>query len=505
MRQSGRHSSLSASCTPAGNLLQYLHARKALFRSTAALPWRITAIYRPHASFALFLHHLGGTAGLLLAISLSACVSAQPMGESGPAAALAPPSASQPIRPAPSLPELPPSSPPVIQSSAAILVDSETGQVIFEKNADVERPMASTTKIMTALLFCEHVPENAIITAGPLACATGDSSMHLKLGERVPARDLLMAILMRSANDGCVAAAEHVAGSEAAFVAMMNARAASLGALHTHFTNPHGLPAPDHYTSARDLATIACAAMREPRIRAVVRTQIARITRSLDHDDVTMRNHSHFLGKFPGADGVKTGWTRAAGHCYVGSAKWGDWRLISVVLNSPNYVEETSALMKYGFGTFQSRQVAAAGEPEGVCLVTSGQAPTVHALLSEPLHIVVRKGSDPDVVRRTELKPVAAPIRAGEQVGRMTILVDGQETASASLVAAQDVPHAGPLSAGGMGPWRRMSFALGILATSLVSLRYGTRQRTRFSKVTKGNGGRRRRVAASLRNDDLSG
>ncbi|HLJ55088.1 MAG TPA: D-alanyl-D-alanine carboxypeptidase family protein, partial [Chthonomonadaceae bacterium] len=223
-----------------------------------------------------------------------------------------------------------PLRPPVLQSASAILIDASSGQVLYEMNADVERPMASTTKIMTALLFCEAVPDDAIVTASERACKVRDSSLHLKLGEKVKAHDLLRAILMRSANDGCVAAAECAAGSESAFVDRMNARAAQLGALHTHFMNPHGLHDPNHYTTARDLATIGRAAMQVPRIEEVVRTEKTRIDRSINKQDITMRNHSHFLGHYPGADGIKTGWTIPAGHCYVGSATINGWRLISV-------------------------------------------------------------------------------------------------------------------------------------------------------------------------------
>ncbi|HLK56427.1 MAG TPA: serine hydrolase, partial [Chthonomonadaceae bacterium] len=183
-------------------------------------------------------------------------------------------------------PELPPHlrplTPPVIKAPCAILIDAVSGQVLFEQNADVQRPMASTTKIMTALLFCENVPDTAVITASKYAASIRDSSLHIKEGEKISAHDLLRAILMRSANDGCVAAAEYTSGTEAAFVAKMNERARQLGATHTHFTNPHGLHNPLHYTTARDLALIARAAMEESRICEVVRMQKCRITRSMD-------------------------------------------------------------------------------------------------------------------------------------------------------------------------------------------------------------------------------
>ncbi|HLV81289.1 MAG TPA: D-alanyl-D-alanine carboxypeptidase family protein, partial [Chthonomonadaceae bacterium] len=326
---------------------------------------------------------------------------------------------------------------PDIHAYGAILMDAASGQVLYENNADKELPMASTTKIMTALLFCEHIKDTDIITASPTACAVHDSSIHLLPGERLSGNDLLHAILMRSANDGCVAAAEHIAGSEAAFVAMMNARAAELGCAHTHFDNSNGLPDPNHYTSARDLALIARAAMQEPRIRAIVRTTAYTIHRSLNWRDVHLKNHSHFLGHFPGADGIKTGWTHDAGHCYVGSATWNGWELISVVLHSPDYVRETEALMKYGFTRFQERVLARAQESLGTCPVRDGMQASVPVVVKTPLQVVTPREETPTIEREIHLNPVTAPVYAGATVGTLDAVEDGKVVGSVPVVAAE--------------------------------------------------------------------
>ncbi len=396
--------------------------------------------------------------------------------------------------------------PPVLQSASAILIDAVSGQVLYELNADVQRPMASTTKIMTALLFCESVPDDAIVVASDKACKVRDSSLHLKVGEKLKAHDLLRAILMRSANDGCVAGGECAAGSEAAFVERMNTKAIQIGALHTHFMNPHGLHDPKHYSTARDLATIGRAAMKVPRIEEVVRTQKIRIDRSIDKKDVTMRNHSHFLGRYPGADGIKTGWTIPAGHCYVGSATVGGWRLITVVLKSKDYVKDTAALMSYGFQNFETHVIARSGEAVGVSPVSGGQAATVPAIVSDTVQFVTRKGVSPQIEKRIHLDGVPAPVEAGKTVGSMEVLADGKPVAAGVLVAGAASPAISALqSLQSDNPWKRFAFTTTIFAVGLVSLRYGTRYGSRIAAIAKGARRRRRRVAPKLRGDDRRG
>ncbi len=401
--------------------------------------------------------------------------------------------------------ELPPLEQPEIKAVSAILIDGVSGQVLYEKNADARRPMASTTKVMTALLFCEHVKEGEIITASPKACAVKESSLHLKPGEKLTSNDMLRAILMRSANDGCVAAAEYVAGSEAAFVAKMNQRAAELGATNTHFMNPHGLTAPQHYTTARDLAMIGRAAMQEDRIREVVRTEKYKIVRTINTKDVMMRNHSHFLGHYDGADGVKTGWTVPAGHCYVGSATHNGWQLISVVLKSPDYVHETAAMMDFGFKNFAPHSLAQAGEVAGECVVQNGVRPTVAISVPKGMQFVTRKEETPTFARHITVVPAVAPVMAGSTLGSLEVLVGGRQIAASPLVATETVAATRPVVQIQGGTSGRFTALIGIFAAVLVSLRYGTRQKTRFTTFAKGPRRRRRRLAPSLRDDDYGG
>lgn len=396
-----------------------------------------------------------------------------------------------------SQPAFHPTPTPEIGASGAILIDAATGQVLYAHNPDTPHPMASTTKIMTALLFCEHIPETAIVTARPDACAVHESSMHLKPGEQITAHDLLYAMLLRSANDGCVAAADTVAGSEQAFVDLMNRRAVELGACNTHFMNSHGLTAAGHYTTARDLAIIARAALQEPRIAEVVRTKAYRIHRSIDQDDVNLRNHSHFLGRYPGADGVKTGWTVPAGHCYIGSATHNGWRLISVVLHSPDYVHETAELMNFGFHNFERHVLAKAGAAVGECPVDHGVRSSVRAIAEQDLSVVTPRATAGPLDTRFHWAHIAAPVRPGTNVGTLTATMDGRVIAAVPLVAAETDNNSDSASAA--IPWRRSAAMAGfILTTGLVSLRYGPRCGIRPTTTTKGARRRRRRVASRV-------
>jgi serine-type D-Ala-D-Ala carboxypeptidase (penicillin-binding protein 5/6) len=388
---------------------------------------------------------------------------------------------------------------PSVSAVSAILIDAVSGQVLYEKNADAPRPMASTTKIMTGLLFCEKVPDDAVICASKKASETRESSLHLKCNEKVSAHDLLRGIMLRSANDGCVAAAEHIAGSEAKFAQMMTARARQLGAWNTNFVNAHGLHHKNHYTTARDLALIARVAMQNPRFEEVVRTMRYNIKRSTKSKDTLLRNHSRFLGKFPGADGIKTGWTIPAGKCYVGSATYGGWRLISVVLKSKDYVSDTQAMMKYGYDNFKPYVLARPGDPAGDCNVRSGALAQVPAIVKRRVQVVAPKNAAPQIESRIVLPPVNAPVQLGQTIGTFEAVVNGEVACSSPIVANDATPAVqsivGSVAQGGGG---RFWIISGILAVSYVLARNSKRLRLRYAAIARNLRRSRKRLAPRL-------
>ena len=246
------------------------------------------------------------------------------------------------------------SDPEQLSAASALLMDADTGAILFARHPMERRSPASTTKIMTALLILEEgrLDDKVVITERAVA-VTG-TGLGLRRGQRVTLRDLLWAILLKSANDAALAAAEHVGGSEERFVVWMNAKAASLGMEGTHFANPHGLDDPDHYSTAYDLAILTRQALRNPTFARMVQTREARLAILTGRNgsvvkQKVIRTHNQLLGQFVGADGVKTGYTERAGRCLVASATRGDHQLIAVLLNDSHRWAEAAALLEYGF------------------------------------------------------------------------------------------------------------------------------------------------------------
>jgi D-alanyl-D-alanine carboxypeptidase (penicillin-binding protein 5/6) len=244
-----------------------------------------------------------------------------------------------------------------VSAAAAILVDADTGEVIFSRNPDEPRPPASITKILTALVILERGRLADTVTVSLTAARVGGHRLGLRAGQRVSLEDLLAAILIQSANDAAAAAAEHVGHGLAGFVAMMNARARELGMHNSHFANPHGLDEPDHLTTARDMALLTRVALEHPLFARLVRIQEFRLTvwqparRGLVPRSRIIQSHNKLLGRLEGADGVKTGYTGGAGQCLVASASRGGQRMLAVLLNDPRRWMDAATLLEFGFGS----------------------------------------------------------------------------------------------------------------------------------------------------------
>jgi D-alanyl-D-alanine carboxypeptidase (penicillin-binding protein 5/6) len=263
-----------------------------------------------------------------------------------------------------------PVTPPRLDARAALLVDETTGQVLYERNPRQPLPMASTTKVMTALLTLERLPQRRAVTIGHEPTTVGDDTIGLRAGERLTVHDLLLALLVKSANDAAVALADAVDGSEAAFVRRMNRRAAALGLSDTHYVTPYGLDRPGHHSSARDLARLWEVAMRRADFRALVATSKARIAGGGPLRSFTTTDK--LLGHYRWLVGGKTGFTNQAGRCLVASASRGGRRLAAVVLGAPDAFVAARALFEYGFDQFVWVQLARRGQAVPVSLAGGG-------------------------------------------------------------------------------------------------------------------------------------
>lgn len=256
-----------------------------------------------------------------------------------------------------------------LAAKSAVLIDTESGGFLYEKNPDEIQYPASTTKILTALLVIEAGELDKLVTVDIADTKVEPSALEIKPGEQFPRRHLLYALLLKSANDVAMCLARDNAGSVDAFAERMTKRAGELGATNSHFTNPHGLHDPHHFTTAHDLAKISLAAMKNPLFREIVATPEAWLLKG--DQFVQLRNHNKLLWRFPGCTGLKTGFTRAAQQTLVSSATRGGREVISVVLrtNSPGIWNDSATLLGYGF----ERLGIPAPTPEGLPPVGSGR------------------------------------------------------------------------------------------------------------------------------------
>jgi len=331
---------------------------------------------------------------------------------------------------------------PEITAAAAVVMEAKTGKIVFSKNPDEKRAPASTTKIMTGALALEKKGDSLdqIVTASVRAAATGESSIWLEEGEKLSFGNLLYGLLLRSGNDAAVAISEFVGGSEQEFVQMMNAKAQELGAKNTHFMNPNGLPNDDHYTTARDLALIARYALQNPKFAEIVSTKTKEIPWPGHEWDRQLVNTNKLLWRLEGANGVKTGYTNAAGHCLVSSADRDGQQFITVVLGSQDMWSDSTQLLEYAFHNFERVTIFRKGEKVADAPIDQGMEQKVGLLAAQDVDTVLLKGQAKDLEKKVLLKErITAPVQQGDVVGKIKIYLANQEVASDNLVAAQEV------------------------------------------------------------------
>lgn len=339
---------------------------------------------------------------------------------------------------------------PFPAGEAAVLMDARNGQVLYAKNMHKRMYPASTTKILTALLALEKGNLDELVTVPEEACQAGGSAIGLQAGERLTLRDLLYALLLASANDAAVTIATHLAGSVENFSRLMNEKASSLGAADSHFTNPHGLPDPGHYTSAYDLALIARCAMQNPTFREMVKTRLKVISRpeadrSKGPPQEYLWNHNRLLERYQDATGIKTGYTVEAGQCLVASAQRGQRELIAVVLDSQGEAVYDAArqLLDYGFNNFFPVQVVKKGEKVTSVKVARGELGEVALLTGSDFWYNFPQGSTPNLTRHLQLaQKFQAPLPAGQKAGQLLIYDGEQRVGAIDLVTARAVERA---------------------------------------------------------------
>lgn len=333
-----------------------------------------------------------------------------------------------------------------LSAKSAILVDAATGRVLFEKNADDRSLIASTTKIMTALVVCEQcnvldrmkIPKEAVGIEG--------SSMYLKEGEVLTIQELLYGLMLSSGNDAAVALAIYCGGTVEGFAELMNDKARLLGMTGTHFENPNGLDSPGHYSTARDLAKLASYAMQNPIFAKTVSTKTVTI------GSRCLKNHNRLLWQVEGAEGVKTGYTKSAGRILVSSATRNDRRLIAVTIHDPDDWSDHAALLEKGFSDYSVRKIVSAGDDLGSAHVFGGESEIVSLTAAEDFSYSLADGEQVTIV----LPPPGffyAPVVQGQRAGFAYICLGDETIGKVSMVCAQTVEMKQETNKNGFWAW----------------------------------------------------
>lgn len=363
--------------------------------------------------------------------------------------------------PAPAaVPAAQPVPPPPTPSGAKawLLMDAASGQVLAGENIDDEVEPASITKVMTGYVVASELKHGKIKATDEVAISenawrqggagTDGSFSALAVNSRVPLEDVLKGLVIQSGNDAAIALAEHVAGSEQTFVSLMNQTAQRLGLKHTHFENAHGLSAPGHHSSARDIALLSRALIRDfPDHYALYKVK------EYTYNGIRQYNRNNLLWKDPSVDGIKTGHTSAAGYCLAASAKRGDTRLISVVMGIAADRQKDGfkmredgnlALLNYGFRFFESHQLYAPGAVVASPPLFKGEVEVARLGVARAALVTIPRGAYPRLKAQMNVpKPLLAPIKKGARVGTLSVMLGDQEVLSAPLIALDEYPEAG--------------------------------------------------------------
>jgi len=348
----------------------------------------------------------------------------------------------------------PPAAPaaPAIAARAYLLLDFNSGQTLAARNARERVEPASLTKLMTAYLTFAALDQKRIrldqvVPVSEQAWRTEGSRMFIEPRKPVTVEELIQGMIVQSGNDACIALAEAIAGSEEAFVSMMNREAQRLGLTDTHFANATGLPHLQHYSSGRDLAELAAAVIRDFPARYPLYSK-----REYRYNSITQSNRNRLLWADPTVDGMKTGYTENAGYCMVTSGRRGERRLISVVLGAASEAaraSESQKLLNYGFKSYDSVRLYPGRQPVITLEVYKGASSSVGAGFLADLHLALPRGQSEKLKARVEsVQPLIAPIRAGQAIGTLKVTLDDRPYRDVPVVALENVPLAGVLGRG---------------------------------------------------------
>ncbi len=340
-----------------------------------------------------------------------------------------------------------------LDAKSAVLMDAASGEVLFAQDAHKRLPPASVTKVMTMLLILEACEDGKIsmkdtVTISEKAASMGGSQMYMEPGEQHTVEELLMGVAMVSANDGCVALAEHLAGSVEMFVERMNQRARELDMKDTNFVNTNGLPVANHYTSAYDIAVMSRQLLRFPKTKEWFTRWQATIKVGLPgkEKEFGLTNTNRLIKQYSGAIGIKTGFTQDAGYCLSGAAERGGTRLVAVILGcktSKIRFAEISKMFDYGFANYESVKIGEQGKTQKSLKIQKGAPSKITAVLEEEKSVLVKKGKKGSIKTKIEMDDaMRPPIKKGQKVGELVVYQDGAEIGRFPMTAAEKAEKA---------------------------------------------------------------
>ncbi len=330
-------------------------------------------------------------------------------------------------------------------AKACVVIEANSGRILYEKNPNQQLPEASTTKIMTALVVAENCNIDEVVEIPRQAQGVEGSSIYLRAGEHLTVKELLYGLMLQSGNDCAVALALHAGGSIDTFADMMNEKARELGCTNTNFTNPHGLPDDNHYTSAHDLGLIACAAMNNDIVKEIVSTQKVLISNEgYDYQRVIL-NKNKILKQFDGANGVKTGYTKKAGRCFVGAAEREGMQLVVVLLNCGPMFEDSMTIMENCFNNYEMRNLTENCLNSNYVSVVKGKEDFVNVNVEQTFSYPLKKDGSEDNLVSTSIdieNSIKAPVCKNQKVGQIEISFNNQLIFSSNIVTLNEVKKA---------------------------------------------------------------
>ncbi len=324
-----------------------------------------------------------------------------------------------------------------INGTSAILIDSMSGRVLYKLNPYIRLPMASTTKIMTALIALENGKLNDKVNIEKECVGIEGSSIYLYEGEKITLEDLLYGLMLRSGNDAAIAIANFIGGTVDHFIVLMNKKAKEIGALNTNFTNPHGLSNDNHYTTAYDLAIITREAFKNSNFRKIVGTQLW--TSGRDKNKY-FYNKNKVLWQYEGGNGVKTGYTKIAGRCLVGGAKRKNMQLIAVVLNDSNWFNDCYELFDYGFNNYSSKIIYDSGQYIDSVNVINGNKNKIPIITGDKFIYPLAENEKNNIKVFYDMPTeIEAPIVKGEKIGNISVYLNGKLIHSEKLISKENI------------------------------------------------------------------